>query len=508
MRTFRVPAGRILGLLGGDLPVVSITLATAALHLVVAGRYGIYGDELYFIICGRHPAFGYADQPPLVPLIDAATQVFGPSPWLLRLPAALAATALVPLTAAFARLLGGTALSAFLAAAGVALAPMLSVLTSISATWTFEPIAWTLCAYFVTLGVVERRERAFIWAGLVAGSSLEAKYGIALWLGALAVGLASTEARWVFRSRSLWLGGALGIAIAAPNLLWQALHGWPFVAVMQQHQQAGSNLTGAVWQFGLVQVLVMNPVLAPLWLAGVTAPFISARLQPARFLAIAYLAAALIDYGAGGRYYYLVAVYPPLMAVGAVAFAGLRTALAGAWMAAAALPFAIVLPVILPILPLPALAAYIRVMPFEAYTLGAPVGLVFSWELGWPELEARVAKIYRALPDAEQRQTAIFAPNFGEAAAIDLYGRADALPHAISGHNQYYLWGPGSGEIGTLIVVNGDPAAWAARCAALESADMFGVPFGHPMESDRPILVCHGYQGSLAAGWSHFRDFE
>src|SRR5258708_5965834 len=103
---------RGLGLLGGDPWVASITLLTAALHLAVAGRYGIYGDELYFISCGRHPAFGYVDQPPLVPLIDAATQLFGNSVWLLRVPAALAATALVPVTAGFARLLGGSATSA------------------------------------------------------------------------------------------------------------------------------------------------------------------------------------------------------------------------------------------------------------------------------------------------------------------------------------------------------------------------------------------------------------
>ena len=62
-----------LRLLGGDLRVVSITLATGLAHLAFAGRYGIFGDELYFIVCGRHPDFGYVDEPPLLPLIDAAT---------------------------------------------------------------------------------------------------------------------------------------------------------------------------------------------------------------------------------------------------------------------------------------------------------------------------------------------------------------------------------------------------------------------------------------------------
>jgi 4-amino-4-deoxy-L-arabinose transferase-like glycosyltransferase len=507
MPPFREHAGRALALLGGEPRVAALTLSTAALHLAVAGRYGIYGDELYFITCGRHPAFGYVDQPPLVPLIDAATQLFGTSAWLLRLPAALAATVLVPLTAAFARRLGGTALSAFLAAAGVALAPILSVLTSITATWTFEPLSWTLCTYFVACGAIEGRTRDFVWAGLVAGLSLEAKYCIAFWLIALALGFGLTDARRFFLSRFLWLGAALGAALAVPSVAWQFANDWPFLDVIEQHRSAGSNLTGTPWQFGLVQILVMNPVLAPLWLAGVIAPFVSTRLKPARFLAIAYVVAALIDYGAGGRYYYLVAAYPSLMAVGAVAFARLRSSIVTGWLGAAALSFAVVLPVILPILPLPALASYLRVMPFDAYKLGAEVGLVFSWELGWPELESRVAETYRALPEDERRRTAIFTANFGEASAIDFYGQADDLPRPISGHNQYFLWGAG-GDIGTLIIVNADRADWAASCAALERADTFGVPFGHPMESGRPILVCHGYRKNLQAVWSGFRDYE
>src|SRR5271167_2142348 len=80
----------------------------AALNLAVAGRYDIFRNELYFIVCGRHPDFGYVDQPPLVPLIAAATQFFGAHLWLLRLPSVLAAALLVPLVVWFAVLLGAS----------------------------------------------------------------------------------------------------------------------------------------------------------------------------------------------------------------------------------------------------------------------------------------------------------------------------------------------------------------------------------------------------------------
>src|SRR6185437_14623685 len=92
-------------------------------RIVLAGRYDAFRNELYFIVCGRHPDFGYVDQPPLVPLLAAATQIFGDNVWLLRLPAAAAAVALVPVSAAFARLAGGRTLSIVLAAAAAALSP-------------------------------------------------------------------------------------------------------------------------------------------------------------------------------------------------------------------------------------------------------------------------------------------------------------------------------------------------------------------------------------------------
>jgi len=507
MNLWRDASRHGLRLLGGDPWVAWITLATGLAHLAFAGRYGIFGDELYFIICGRHPDFGYVDEPPLLPLLDAATQLFGPSPVLLRLPAVLAAMALVALTADFARRLGGGRRAAVLAAAGVALAPILTILTSITATWTFEPLFWTLAAYFLARAVIEGDRRLLLWAGLTGGVSLEAKYGILFWAVGLGVGLLSTPARAIFRWRSLGLGLALGVVIALPSFVWQQLHGWPFIDIMRQHQIDGTSGGDRLGYFALVQVIAMNPVLAPLWLAGIIGPFCAARLAPVRFLSIGFLVTAAAIYLAGGRFYYLVAVYPSLIAVGAVACAGLGRRVLGAWIGAAAAVILVLAPVLLPILDPASLAAYFRAMPFDAYTIGTPLGTVFSWELGWPELEQRVAAAYSALPEAERPSTAIFADNFGEAAAIEFYGAADRLPPVISGHNQYFLWGPG-GDPRTIIAVNSDAARWRQACNSVESVGSFGVPFGHPMETDRPIVICHGYRGGLAAAWPLFKAFH
>jgi 4-amino-4-deoxy-L-arabinose transferase-like glycosyltransferase len=188
---------------------------TALLHLLVAGRYGYFRNELYFIDCGRHPAFGYVDQPPLIPLLAAATQAFGHSLWLLRLPAVVAAAALVPVTAAFARLFSGRTVVVVTAAVAAALNSALAALTATLTTTTFEPLAWTGCAYFIARYIVRRDANSLLWAGAVAGLAMEAKYGILMWLAGLFLGLLLFH-RDVFLTKKLWLGVGIAALIAMP----------------------------------------------------------------------------------------------------------------------------------------------------------------------------------------------------------------------------------------------------------------------------------------------------
>ncbi len=493
------------------LAVCAITAATALLHLAVAGRYDVFRNELYFIVCGRHPDFGYADQPPLVPLIAAATQIFGINVWLLRLPAVLAATALVPLSATFARRAGGSGLSVVLAAAAAALCPAFAGLTSTLTTATFEPLAWTGCAFLITRAVLLDDRRAMLWVGLVVGLAMEAKYGIVMWLIPLLAGLLLTRERRILAWPQFWVGAALAGAVAAPSLIWQATHGWPFLGVVSRH--APTDLTGSPAAFLIQQIVASNLVLAPLWLSGIVGPFVSPALKPLRFLAIAFVGAAALDFATHGKDYYLFAAYPTMFAVGAVACADLSRRVASAWSIAAAIVFAILLPIVLPILDPPALARYLRVThlgppPDEVAAIGAPLTQVFSDEMGWRALEKQVARVYRALSDAERRHAAIIAADYGEAAAIDFYGRADGLPPALSGENQYFLWGAHGYDGAVIIHINGEARRWKHYCDRLEVVGTFGAPYAMPYENGRPILLCHGLRANLTQTWYRFRSFR
>ena len=490
-----------------------LAVLVALLHLVTAGGYDAHRNELYFLACGWYPDFGYVDQPPLVPLIAAATQVFGVNIWLLRLPAGIAAVALVFLCAAFARLLGGGARAAFIAALAAGIAPGLVGLTSKLTTSTFEPIAWTGAAYLLTRAVLKGRRIDLVWTGVLAGTAMEAKWGIAVWLVALAAGVLATPARRMLAWPQTWLGALIAVCLTAPNLAWQWAHGWPFFDVILPHLESQKDYTGAPWEFELRQAFSMNIALAPLWLAGAVAPFIDRRLAAAKFLPIGFVLASAFYYFERGTNYYLFAAYPTMFSAGAVTCEQFGRWVVRLWLAAALAVSALVAPVVLPILDPPLLQRYMEIthtrpMPFQAASVGAPLTQGFSDEVGWRDMEKAVAAVFRGLSPQDQARAAIMASNYGEAAAIDVYGREDGLPPALSGHNQYWLWGPRGYDGSLIIYAGGNVERWRSLCGSVEIVGSFGGPYVMPYENNRPIFICRDLRMPLGRLWSRLKRFR
>jgi 4-amino-4-deoxy-L-arabinose transferase-like glycosyltransferase len=486
-----------------------VAAVVAIAHLLCAGRYGFFVNELYFIVCGRHPSFGYVDQPPLVPLIAAVTQFAGVHLWLLRLPAVLAAALLVPLVVAFARLLGASTPGAWLAAIAAASAPMLTAMTSTLTTSTFEAFDFTAVAYFVTRAFVREEPRAFWWAGAFAGFAFETKYGVAIWLAGLAIGMLAAGPRSVFRSRDLWIGVGIAALIALPNVLWQIANGLPFLELVRN--DSAGNFTGTPLTFAIDQLLALNFLLAPLWVTGIIAPFVSTRLSRFRFLTIAFVVSAVLVFVTHGKNYYLAGAYPAMFALGAAACTRLPKAVVAIWATLAAVNGALALPLVLPVYSPERLKDVVdhmafKLRPAEAASVGAPLTQVFSWEFGWEELVNNVAGVYASLPPPDRAKAAIFASTYGEASAINVLGAN--LPPAISGNNQYYLWGPAGYDGSVVIAVNVDPAKWSQWCDSVRVVERYGSsPYVMPRERNRPIVLCRGMHPPLPQLWPRLKFY-
>jgi hypothetical protein len=486
-----------------------VAAVVAVVYFLVAGRYGIFINELYFIVCGRHPAFGYVDQPPLIPLLSAVMTLGGVNVWVLRLPAVLAAIALVPLTVAFAQELGASTRGAWLAAVAAASCTLVSAMSANLGTSTFEPFDFTATAYFTTRAVTRSSGRAWWVAGAFAGFAFETKYSILFWTIGLIVGFATCGPRSVFRSRDFWIGIAIAVVIALPNAIWQLAHGLPFLELV--HRDNPGNLIGGPIVFAIGQIIMTNIVLAPLWITGIVAPFAASRLARARYLAVTFVVFGLIVYVTHGKAYYLAGAYPTMLAVGAAACTKLPRALIAVWSVLAAANAAFALPLVLPVDSPAALKTMLdhmafRPRPLEAAGIGAPLMQVFSDEFGWPELAQSVDRAYAALPPEQREKAAIYAATYGEAAAIDVYG--NNLPPALSGNNQYYLWGPRGYDGSVVLAVNEDPQKWAAICRAVRIVGYYGdSPYAMPYDVHRPILLCLGMHPSLLQVWPQFKNY-
>jgi len=465
-------------------------------HLVTNTQYGFHRDELATLADARHLDWGFVAYPPLTPFLGRVSlMLFGTSLTGFRFFAALAQSVAMVVTGLLARRFGGTRAAMIVAACAVAIAPVSLAASSLMQYVSFDYLLFVLLVYFVVRLVDSGDARWWLAIGAAIGLGVLTKYTVAFFVAGLVAGVFATPLRAHLRSKWLWIGAALSVVLALPNLLWQTQHDFITLDFLKHIHERDVRI-GRTSHFFADQFLVSaNLFTAPLWLLGIWTLARSQKYRVLVWMAAVPLALFVLAHGRG---YYTAPLFPMLLAAGAAALPHRRWAYATA-------SVLLLLGVSAALVVLPLAPIHSRVFDFAVANNHDLVE-----ELGWPELTGEVARIWNTIPAAERAQTAIFCGNYGEAGAIDLYGPAYGLPPAISNVNSYWLRGPGPVAPTTLIILGSERADLEPLFASVELAGHTPNPWHVRNEetAEHPdIYLVRRPKQSMAAIWPRIRSF-
>jgi hypothetical protein len=473
--------------------------AMATVLTVFSNGYGFHRDELYFLML--RPAWGYVDQPPLAPLLARlSADLAGPEPWAIRLPATVAATAAVLVVALVTRELGGDRGAQALCAWGFAFASVPMISGHVLTTATLDLPVWPAVVLFAIRAQQRRQGVWWLAAGAVAGLSTYNKLLVAVLLVALAAGVALVGPRRLLWSGWTVAGLAVLLVVGAPNLIYQAAHGWPQLAMgaALASEHAGETRV-LMWPFLL---LMLGPPLVPVWVAGLVGLARRPAWRAVRFLAAAFPVLLVLVFAMGAQFYYPFGLLAVLFAAGCVpaaAWARRSRVRRGLLVAGIGLNGAVSVVLGLPVVPVSELGA----TPVPA------INQVARDSVGWPTYVREIAAAARTVPPGLRGRMVVVTSNYGEAGAVDRYGGPLGLRRAYSGHNQLYAEGRPTASATVAVLVGGQlPTARPLfrRCRTVGHLDdRVGVD---NEEQGQPVAICQDPVGGWARIWPHLRHLD
>jgi len=510
-------------LMGTTALLAYLGLADLLVHMAFATNYGYFRDELYYIVSGtKHLSLDYVDFSPIVAWVAALLYpLTGDSLVSIHFVSALLEALLVVVSGLIARELGGGRRAQLLAGAATLITLTFLADGSEFSPDPFDQLCWSLLAYVLVRLVRRGEPRLWVVAGLVIGVGLLSKLTMLFFAGALLLSfMAVPSSRVHLRSKWVVLGALVAAALALPLVYWNAVNGWPTVQFYLSFKgDVGAGPAG----FATSQVLEPNPLNLPILVLGLWFYLRSDGARGLRALGVAYILLFAFMTVLGMKPYYLAPIYPMLYAGGAVAveqsiasrrgrwrWAGSRP-----WVAATLLVAALLAPLIMPILPPASLISTYGASTVSGTNTGVasgetgPLPQELGDRLGWPQMVSTVASVYDTLPPSEKSEACIFASNYGEASALIFLGRGMGLPPVISGHNNFYVWGPGSCT-GQVLITVGEPLS--AVQAEFENATLVTTitcQYCMNLENNLPVVLgTNPTFTSIAAEWPLVRAYD
>jgi hypothetical protein len=474
----------------------SAAVVVLVVHLLTNGKLGFHTDELYYIDCGRHPALGYVDFPPIVPLLAGLeTGLLGATPWALRLLPTLLGAFMVVLSGAYVRRLGGSMRLQALALLIAVTAPYFLGANWVYQTVTFDELTWMVALHCFLGLVLEHRPRYWIYLGISLGIGLEVKYTIGGLVAAMGISILLTPAlRSDLRTRYPWIAAGIALLIWAPNVAWQVDKGFPSLVYIANHQASGGGLI-----VNVILIVVYLFFLIPLWAAGFVSLFRSAKLRPIGIACLLPLALFLFV----GKSYYAVGTVPialaqGLVAIGQVKRPRLRTGLQIAVAGACVLQLLTFARLTLPITP-----------PDRIHSLGLDAkNELFADSVGWQDVAQQVESIYGNLPGSERTGTIIVSAFYGVPGALRIYGDKGSLPVVVSPQLSGWYWIPRDLVATNALMVDYEPSDVGWMCSSAILVGHLTVPYSvHGLEQGAPVTFCV-LKAPISKDWSRLRNFS
>jgi hypothetical protein len=504
-----------------------LALADFIVHMLFAGNYGYFRDELYYIVSGtEHLSLGYVDFPPMVAYIAALVNVLSKDSLIsIQVVPALAEALLVFVAGMIARELGGGRKAQLLAAISTLVTFDMLAMGSVFTPDSLDQLWWAILAYLV-IRIIRRKEpQLWILAGLVVGLGLLTKLTMFFFVGALIISfLLIPSSRKYLQSKWILVGGVLALAFILPMTYWNFTNGWPMVNFYLEFKGYAGG--GGPLNFFTSQLGSLNFFNIPILIFGLYFYLRSKDGVELRAFGLSYILLYIFMTVIDTKPYYLFAVYPMLFAGGALLIEKSSISRKGIYRWFGSRPYVACLvivailfaPLLMPILP-PAsfVSAYGKFTASanrasgsnSAVENGGPLPQYLGDRFGWNTMVSTLVQAYGSLPAGQRSQACIFTGNYGEASAVNFLGKGLGLPEAISGHNSYYVWGPDSCT-GQVIITVGIPLVDAQKLYSnVTLLTTINCEYCMNVENNLPIYLCTSPNfSSIQTIWPLVRHYD
>lgn len=452
---------------GNLLPyVVFFSLLQLCIHLLGNNHYGFHRDELLHLALGEHLDWGFKEVPPVIAALAwLITHTLGDSLFAVRLLPALCSAIIVFVGCLASVEMGGRRFAVIITGTALTFAPSFLASGYLFQPVVFDQLWWVLSAWFMAKFIrTHKPVYLYLWAA-VTGFGMLTKYTMAFYTLSLLVGLLISGHKKVFANKHFWLACGLGLLIFSPNLIWQVSHQFPVLRHMKELRETQLEYISPL-SFLMEQLLSAGTGMF-VFVPGLIFLLFTIRLKNFRFIGIALIFTLLLLILGSGKVYYAFGAYPLVFSAGGYACERMIKSslypLRWVLVIFLLLPNLLFLPLAVPLLPI---KKAVRVFAWMDKSLG--LHFPFKWEdrqqhpltqdyadmYGWDELARKVAGVYNSLPQKTKKSTIIFADDYGQAGAIDHFGKMYGLPKAVCLSSSFAIWAPEKLNAENMIYIN------------------------------------------------------